>query len=73
MRLPYERFDLAGVRTYPLATRTSKVTVAEFAAPHRPGDGIRAFVERLPRLLAGTDFRAVVELGRRHSRAQAET
>jgi hypothetical protein len=61
MRLPYERFDLAGVRTYPLATRTSKVTVAEFAAPHRPGDGIRAFVERLPRLLAGTDFRAVVD------------
>ena len=27
MKLPYELFDLAGVRTYPLATRISKVAV----------------------------------------------
>jgi hypothetical protein len=61
MTLPYEEFDLSGVRTYPLASRTSKVTVADFAQPHRPGDGMAAFVDRLPRLLAGADFRAVVD------------
>jgi len=61
MKLPYEEFDLSGVRTYPLASRTGKVTVADFAQPHRPGDGVAAFVDRLPRLLAGADFRAVVD------------
>ena len=60
MKLPYEEFDLSGVRTYPLASRASKVTVADFAQPHRAGDGMAAFVDRLPRLLAGADFRAVV-------------
>ena len=59
--LPYEEFDLSGVRTYPLASRTGKVTVADFGQPHRAGDGITAFVDRLPRLLAGADFRAVVD------------
>ena len=61
MTLRYEEFDLAAVRTYPLGSRASKVTVADFAAPHRPGDGIRGFVARLPRQLAGADFRAIVE------------
>jgi hypothetical protein len=61
MTLPYEEFDLSGVHTYPLASRASKVTVSDFAQPHRPGDGIRGFVDRLPRQLAGHDFRAVVD------------
>lgn len=60
MKLPYEEFDLSGVRTYALASRPSKVTTADFAQAHRPGDGIRAFVEHLPKQLAGEDFRAVV-------------
>ena len=61
MKLPYEEFDLSGVRTYPLASRASKVTLADFAHPHHAGDGIQGFVSRLPRLLAGADFRAVIE------------
>jgi hypothetical protein len=61
MKLPYEEFDLSGVRTYPLASRASKVRLADFARPHRPGGGIRELVDSLPRLLAANDFRAVVE------------
>ena len=34
MKLPYEEFDLSGVRTYPLAERSSKVRVTDFARPH---------------------------------------
>jgi hypothetical protein len=61
MKLPYEEFDLSAVRTYPLASRASKVSVADFARPHRPGDDITAFVAHLPQQLAGADFRAVVD------------
>jgi hypothetical protein len=72
MKLTYDAFDLSGVRTYPLAERASKVTVTDFARPYRRGDGIGGFVDRLPRLLAGGDFRAVVEgvlTARRNDRA----
>ena len=30
MKLPYEEFDLTGVRTYPLSSRTSKANAADF-------------------------------------------
>ena len=33
MKLPYDEFDLSGVRTYPLASRTSKANAADFATP----------------------------------------
>ena len=72
MKLPYEEFDLSGVHTYPLAQRASKVSVAEFGKPHVAGSGIEAFVDRLPRVLAGGDFRAVVDgvlTARRNDRA----
>ena len=61
MKLRYEEFDLSGIRTYPLASRASKVRLADFARPHRPGGGVQELVASLPRLLAGNDFRAVVE------------
>jgi len=61
MKLPYDEFDLSGVRTYPLASRASKASVADFARPHRPGEGITAWVASLPQCLAAADFRAVVE------------
>ena len=59
MKLPYEEFDLSGVRTYPLASRRSKAQAADFARPYVPGSGIRAWVDSLPAMLAGADFRAV--------------
>jgi len=61
MKLPYEEFDLSGVRTYPLGSRESKVGVGQFATPHRKGDGIAGWLSRLPDILAGRDFAAVVE------------
>ncbi len=53
--------DLTSLRTYRLAERPSKVTVRDFARPHEPGASVKAFLDTLPRLLAGEDFRAVVE------------
>ncbi len=61
MKLRYDEFDLTGVRTYPLASRASKVTVADFASPYVPQGGMRGFVDALPRQLAGNDFRGVVD------------
>ncbi|MEZ5287119.1 MAG: hypothetical protein R2712_20415 [Vicinamibacterales bacterium] len=71
MKLPYEAFDLSGVRTYPLASRPAKVTVAQFARPHRKGAEMSAFMASLPDLLAGADLRRVVDAIRtahRHGR-----
>ena len=61
MKLPYEEFDLSGIRTYPLASRRSKANAADFAAPYAPGSGIRGWIASLPRILAGSDFAEVVE------------
>ena len=33
MKLPYAEFDLSGLHSYPLASRPSKVRVADFARP----------------------------------------
>jgi hypothetical protein len=61
MRFPYEEFDPSGVQTYPLASRPSKVRVREFAAPYQPGSGVAGLMASLPAILAGGDFRAVVQ------------
>lgn len=60
MKFDYEEFDLSGVRTYPLASRKSKANAADFARPHVPGSGMRAWLESLPHFLGAADFRAVV-------------
>jgi hypothetical protein len=51
--------DLAGVRTYSLDSRTSKVTLADFARPHGAGAPVSSFLESLPRLLGGLTLRAL--------------
>lgn len=61
MPFPYEEFDLSGIRTYPLKSRGSKARADQFARPHRPGSGIGGWLDSLPSILAGADFRAVVE------------
>jgi hypothetical protein len=48
---------LGGVRTYPLATRKSKVTAAEFAKPVPHRAAARKFLDCLPEILAGQDLR----------------
>ena len=59
MKLQYDPFDLSGVRTYPLASRDSKVKAADFGKPYQ-GGGVGAFIDSLPSILAGSDFKAVV-------------
>ena len=39
MKLPYEEFDLSGIKTYPLRSRQSKVGLAQFATPYQAGHG----------------------------------
>jgi hypothetical protein len=57
---PYDEFDLSGVRTYPLASRQSKARAQDFARPYRRGEGLSGWLDGLPHILAGGDFRAVV-------------
>jgi hypothetical protein len=60
VKFPYEEFDLAGVRTYPLASRSSKANAADFATPYKAGGSVAALVASLPDILAAADFKAVV-------------
>lgn len=55
----FEPMDLGGLRTYPLASRPSKVTVADFARPLERGAALSDFLASLPRLLAASDLLAV--------------
>jgi len=56
----YEDFDLSGIRTYPLASRTSKVSASDLARPVGAGATVGAFLDSLPNILAAADFKAVV-------------
>jgi hypothetical protein len=49
--------DLSGVRTYPLASRKSLVSRADFARPHVAGASLSSFVEALPNILGGASLR----------------
>lgn len=60
MKLPYEEFNLSGVKTYPLRSRQSKVTLGQFATPYKAGSGVGGLVGSLPDLLAARDFKQVV-------------
>ncbi|MGH9342437.1 MAG: hypothetical protein ACRD19_01535 [Terriglobia bacterium] len=46
--------------TYPLKSRPSKVSVADFAKPLAPGASVRAWLASLPRILGAESFRGVV-------------
>jgi hypothetical protein len=61
MKIPYEEFDLSGVRTYPLKSRKSKAHVGDFARPYQRGSGVAGLLSTLPSALAAADFKAIVE------------
>jgi hypothetical protein len=61
MPFPYEEFDLSGVRTYPLASRTSKARAEDFARPVERGVTFTAWFDSLPALLGARDVRRVVQ------------
>lgn len=60
VKLPYEEFDLTGVKTYPLKSRQSKVRHEDFAKVWDPQTGLSGWIASLPNLLAAADFRGVV-------------
>jgi hypothetical protein len=58
VKFSYEEFDLSGVTTYPLASRKSKASAADFATPFKDPAGA-ALIDSLPSILGGADFKAV--------------
>lgn len=56
-----EPIDLSAIHTYPLASRPSKVTTANFAQAYEPGGSVKSFLDRLPDILAVRDLRAVAQ------------
>jgi hypothetical protein len=56
-----EPVDLTRVRTISLRARANKVRVDRFARPPRKGQTAAEFLAGLPTILAGEDFRAVVD------------
>jgi hypothetical protein len=64
--LKHKELDPSRIRTYPLASRKSKVEAQAVGRPLPPGSSIADLVASLPDLLASRDFRiAVSELARR--------
>lgn len=61
MPLSYEEFDLAGVRTYPLASRASKTRMEDFARPVKPGSSFKSWFDSLPAILGAGDLRRAVD------------
>jgi len=61
VKFNYEDFDLSGVHTYPLQSRTSQTKAADFAKPFVPGTGIAGLIRAMPAILGASDFKAVVD------------
>src|ERR1035438_9369994 len=53
--------DFAGLKTVSLRERGGKVKAADFAIPYRKGSGLPGWFSSLPHILAGDQFRAVVD------------
>jgi hypothetical protein len=60
MAFPYEPFDLSGVRTYPLESRSSKARAGDFARAVPAGSSVGALIDSLPAMLAAAELRAVI-------------
>jgi len=54
-----------GLRTYSLLSRPSKVDAGDFAKPFRQESGLAGFIESLPDILAGRDFKEFLGLMRK--------
>jgi hypothetical protein len=69
MPFPYEEFDLSGVRTHPLASRTSKARAEDFAKPFERGGSFSSWFDSLPAILGAKDLHRVVHaIGHAHAR-----
>lgn len=64
----YENFapiDLEKVRTYALLSRPSKVSIRDLMTPVHEDDSLRAFLDKLPKILAVESMKAVADRIRR--------
>ncbi|MGC2235793.1 MAG: hypothetical protein WA584_06505 [Pyrinomonadaceae bacterium] len=64
----YENFqpiDLEKINTYELASRPSKITINNFAAPVSENDSLKTFLDKLPDILAVQNLREIAKQIRR--------
>src|SRR5258707_1226473 len=54
---PIQPVTLGAVRTYPLASRKSKVSIRDFAKPPSANTSLTKFLDSLPNILAAEDLR----------------
>ncbi|MEK6968790.1 MAG: hypothetical protein AABX51_09285 [Nanoarchaeota archaeon] len=57
----FSPIDLSKVKTYPLSQRKNKVSIKDFATPPKGNDVFMDFLDSLPNILAGQDFRKLIE------------
>jgi len=68
---PIEPLDFSAITTYPLAQRKNKVNREGFGRPHRPGDSVHTFLEKLPGFLAAADLLALAgQVAQAHRRGR---
>ncbi len=60
-RYPKQPLDFAGLHTVELRERGGKIRIADFASPYRKGSGMGAWLDSLPRILAGADLPKVAD------------
>jgi hypothetical protein len=58
------------IKTYELASRPSKVTVEDFAAPINADDSLKSYLDKLPNILAVQSLREIVKQIRRAKQLQ---
>ena len=61
----YQPINFENINTYELASRPSKVTVADFATPILPDETLKNFLDKLPNILAVQSLREIAAQIRR--------
>jgi len=56
----YRPVSLRKVKTYSLAKRKSRVSLSSLAVPHATGDTLKAFIDKLPDILAVNNLKSLV-------------
>src|SRR5439155_13974710 len=59
--MDFPPLDFRRIRTYPLRERDNKVHLAELARVWQKGGSFSQFIDSLPKILVGNDFRAIVD------------
>jgi len=59
--MDFPPLDFSRIRTYPLRERDNKVHLTELARVWQRGGSFTQFIDSLPKILVGNDFRAIVD------------